>query len=59
LIQHYKIASYSVLQPIAVELGLEQASMLLEQCLRDEKNTAAYLNQIAQNITNPAARSRG
>jgi len=58
LIQHYKIASYSVLQPIAVELGLEQASMLLEQCLTDEKNTAAYLTQIAQNITNPAARGR-
>jgi ferritin-like metal-binding protein YciE len=55
LIQHYKIASYSVLHPIAVELKLEQASILLEQCLTEEKNTAAYLTQIASNITNPAA----
>jgi ferritin-like metal-binding protein YciE len=55
LIQHYKIASYSVLQPIAEELNLEQASMLLEQCLTEEKNTSAYLTQIAQNIINPAA----
>jgi ferritin-like metal-binding protein YciE len=55
LIQHYKIAAYSVLLPIAKELNLEQASMLLEQCLTEDKNTSAYLIQISQNIINPAA----
>jgi ferritin-like metal-binding protein YciE len=55
LIQHYKIASYSVLLPTAKELNLEQASMLLEQCLTEDKNTSAYLIQISQNIINPAA----
>jgi ferritin-like metal-binding protein YciE len=58
LIEHYKIASYEVLHQIAVELELKQAEMLLEQCLVEEKNTSAYLTQIAQNITNPAASSK-
>jgi ferritin-like metal-binding protein YciE len=59
MIEHYKIASYGVLQQIAVELEFEQAAMLLEKCLEEEKNTSAYLSQIAQNITNPAASNKG
>lgn len=58
LIQHYLIACYGVLLPIAKELNLEQASLLLEQCLTEEKNTSAYLTQISQNIINPAATRR-
>jgi len=56
-IEHYKIASYTVLLELSRELKLEQASVLLEQCLKEEKDTAAYLSQIAGNIINPAAAS--
>jgi ferritin-like metal-binding protein YciE len=58
MIEHYKIASYEILQQIAVELELEPAAVLLQQCLEDEKNTSAYLSRIAKNITNPAARTK-
>lgn len=58
LIEHYKIASYGILHQIAVELRLEQAGLLLGKCLEEERNTSAYLSQIAQNITNPAASDR-
>jgi ferritin-like metal-binding protein YciE len=54
-IEHYKIASYTVLLELSKELNLEQASVLLEQCLKEERDTAAYLSQIAGNIINPAA----
>ncbi|MGN7205903.1 DUF892 family protein [Pedobacter sp. SAFR-022] len=54
-IEHYKIASYTVLHEVSKELKLEQASVLLEQCLKEENDTAAYLSQIASNIINPAA----
>jgi ferritin-like metal-binding protein YciE len=57
LIEHYKIASYEVLHAAAAELQLEQASMLLEQCLTEEKQTSAYLTQISRNIINPAAKA--
>jgi ferritin-like metal-binding protein YciE len=59
LIEHYKIASYGVLHQIALELELKPASTLLGKCLEEEKNTSAYLSQIAENITNPAARNKG
>lgn len=54
-IEHYKIASYTVMLELSKELNLGQASHLLEQCLKEEKDTAAYLSQIAGNIINPAA----
>jgi ferritin-like metal-binding protein YciE len=54
-IEHYKIASYTVLVEVSKELKLEQANVLLEQCLKEEHDTAAYLSQIASNIINPAA----
>jgi ferritin-like metal-binding protein YciE len=54
-IEHYKIASYTVLLELSKELNLEQASVILEQCLKEERDTAAYLSQIAGNIINPAA----
>jgi ferritin-like metal-binding protein YciE len=58
MIEHYKIASYGVLHQIALELKLEPAGKLLGKCLEDEQNTSAYLSQIAQNITNPAASNK-
>jgi ferritin-like metal-binding protein YciE len=57
LIEHYKIASYEVLHAASTELQLQQASMLLEQCLTEEKQTSGYLGQIAGNIINPAAKA--
>ncbi len=54
-VEHYKISSYKVLNEMSIALKLEQASVLLEQCLKEENDTSAYLSQIAHNIINPAA----
>jgi len=58
MIQHYKIACYQYLYSLSTELDLKEVSMLLEQCLADEKNTSGYLTQIAQNIINPLAKKK-
>ncbi len=55
LMEHYKLASYQVLHTMAIELKLDQEAALLDQCLAEEKNTSAYLSQIAQNIVHPLA----
>ncbi|TDQ08210.1 DUF892 family protein [Pedobacter metabolipauper] len=55
VIEQIKITNYDALYQIALELKLEQAAELLEQTLKDNKNTQAYLSQIAQNIIYPAA----
>lgn len=56
LIVHYKIASYGSLMSLLNELEDDQARLLLERCLAEEKNADAYLTQIAGNIINPAAK---
>lgn len=56
LIAHYKIASYGSLVALMGEIGYPDAEILLEQCLSDEKNSDAYLTQIAINVINPAAK---
>lgn len=47
---HYRIACYQSLHIAAETLGLDLPTMLLEQCLREDQNTDAYLNQVAQNV---------
>ena len=47
---HYRIACYQSLHIAAETLGLELPALLLEQCLREDQNTDAYLNQVAQNV---------
>ena len=55
LMVYHKIAAYQVLLALAQEMELQEMATLLEQCLAEDKNTAAYLTQIAGNIVNPAA----
>lgn len=55
LILHYKIASYGSLISLLGELENDNAQVLLERCLAEEKNSDAYLTQIAMNFINPAA----
>lgn len=56
LIVHYKIASYGSLVSLMGEIGYPDAEILLGQCLTEEKNSDAYLTQIAVNFINPAAK---
>lgn len=53
VIQNYKIAVYDFLHSASLELKLEQPAILLEQCIKDNKNTYAWLLQILNNIVNP------
>ncbi|MGY4384735.1 ferritin-like metal-binding protein YciE [Pedobacter sp. UYP24] len=50
-----KIGVYESLHFIASTRKMEAAALLLEQTLSDNKNTAAYLCQIEQNILYPQA----
>lgn len=50
-----RIAAYESLYLMAMALKMDNASVLLEQCFKDYKNTVAYMSQIAQNIIYPAA----
>lgn len=56
LIIHYKIASYGSLGSLMADNGYPEAEILLNQSLADEKNSDAYLTQIAMNFINPAAK---
>lgn len=53
VIQNYKIAVYEFLYSTSLELKLEQSTMLLEQCIKEDKNTYSWLLQILNNIVNP------
>jgi len=48
-----KVARYESLQRMATAIDQAEYALLLEQCGKDNQNTAAYLNQIAQNIIYP------
>lgn len=50
-----KVARYDALWQMAVAVGQTEYAPLLEQSAKDNQNTVAYLNQIAQNIVYPAA----
>ncbi len=55
MIIHVKISAYQSLHFIASIRKMEAAALLLEQSLNDNKNSAAYLCQIEQNILYPQA----
>lgn len=48
-----KVSRYESLYQMAVALGHEEYALLLEQCSKDNQNTFAYLNQVAQNVIYP------
>ncbi|WP_316822667.1 DUF892 family protein [Pedobacter gandavensis] len=56
IIQHYKIASYGNLLSLAFELNHYKVSVLIEECLVDEKNTDLLLTKVARNFINPLAK---
>ena len=53
LIYSAKVSRYDSLYRMATVLLHEEYAGLLEQCSKDNQNTYAYLNQIAQNVLYP------
>lgn len=53
LIQNYKIAIYEFLYVTSIELKSEQSAILLDQIIRDNKNTYGWLLQLLQNSASP------
>jgi ferritin-like metal-binding protein YciE len=49
-VEHYEIAGYGTVRTYARILGLNEWAQLLEQTLREEKDTDSKLNQLAERI---------
>ena len=58
IVEHYEIALYGSLSAFARTLGLQEASSLLEETLREEKNADAKLTQIGESMMNAQAKSQ-
>ncbi len=54
-IEHYEIAGYGSLVALAKQLGHKEAASLLEQTLKEEKETDQKLNQVALSVANQKA----
>jgi ferritin-like metal-binding protein YciE len=54
-VEHYEISRYGTLMTWANELGLRDATALLNATLQEEKKTDATLTQIAETVVNQAA----
>ncbi len=54
-VEHYEIARYGTLRSWAEQLGMNEASQLLEQTLQEEKETDQLLNKIAKRSVNRKA----
>ncbi len=54
-VEHYEISRYGTLRTWAEALGHSQAVKLLDQTLKEEKNTDATLTEIALAVANPEA----
>ncbi len=52
-VEHYEIAAYGTAKAHAHQLGYDDAANLLEQTLREERQTDDRLTQIAENRINP------
>jgi ferritin-like metal-binding protein YciE len=57
-VEHYEIAAYGCVRTWAKELGEEEAAVLLETTLNEEKETDAKLTELAETV-NEAAKSEG
>ena len=51
-VKHYEIARYGTLVAWAEELGMKEATQLLQQTLQEEKQTDELLNKIAMERVN-------
>jgi ferritin-like metal-binding protein YciE len=56
-VEHYEIARYGTLKTWAAELGLKQATKLLEATLSEEKKTDDALTQLAKSEVNHHAQA--
>jgi ferritin-like metal-binding protein YciE len=56
-VEHYEIARYRVLRDLARQLGLDDAVTLLDESLREEKETDRTLTEIAESGANAAAQT--
>ena len=56
-VEHYEIARYGTLKTWAAELGLNQAVILLERTLAEEKKTDETLTQLAESQVNEHAKA--
>ncbi len=54
-IEHYEIAGYGSLVALAKQLGHKEAASLLEETLKEEKETDQKLNQVALSVANQKA----
>ncbi|GAA4467143.1 hypothetical protein GCM10023189_50220 [Nibrella saemangeumensis] len=58
-VEHLEIATYGSLHTMARLLGYSEAANLLEETLREEKNTDRKLTEIAESFINERAKSEG
>ncbi len=58
-VEHYEIAAYGTARTHARLLGHDNAANLLEQTLREERQTDDRLTNIAENQINPGAKMEG
>lgn len=49
-VEHYEIAAYGCVRTYAEQLGLEEATSLLERTLEEEKETDQKLNKISEDL---------
>jgi ferritin-like metal-binding protein YciE len=56
-VEHYEIASYGTARSFAAQLGHGRAASLLEETLREERETDEKLTSIAESAANPRAAS--
>jgi len=54
-VEHYEIATYGTLKTLAGTLGLNKVKRVLEQTLEEEKQTDAFLTEIAEDYVNQEA----
>ena len=54
-VEHYEMSRYGTLKTWADELGLEQAVVLLDQTLQEEKKTDEALTKLAEAVVNREA----
>lgn len=54
-VEHYEIARYGTLRTWAEELGMKDASMLLDETLQEEIKTDQLLTKLATSVVNRKA----
>ncbi len=57
-VEHYEIASYGSIATFAKQLGHSKAAELLEETLKEEKNTDKLLSKLAKNTINEKAMAK-